>query len=335
MLNYKIGGTDLSRPLLKLVATAIVVGMLTPAVPALATSLSLGGGGGSSASSSSGSATNTTGSSNTSGYTNVLTSQTVSPSGAKLTAVENNSQVSLNIPSGAFANSETVTLTENVSKSTIATLIPSKTKFVTEIGVTFSGSAPTEPLTLTIKNASIPANAQVFELENGDKLVPLQAKVINGEAIITFNSDPDFVILAPTSPSTTSVIPTTAPTGQGLIAYGDTYRFVPLMVHGGTTYVPIWYVMQMLKVANVASSWNGHDWDLMTVGSVNLNGVEAGQGTMSIYLDGKLVQHVTGIMSKDPFSGHMTTFMPIWYVMKVLKRVDIQSTWNGTVWKLS
>ena len=53
------------------------------------------------------------------------------------------------------------------------------------------------------------------------------------------------------------------------------------------------------------------------------------------YVNGKIIRNVNGFYAKDPQTGVETTYMPIWYVMQVLKTLDITSSWNGTTWILT
>ena len=107
-------------------------------------------------------------------------------------------------------------------------------------------------------------------------------------------------------------------------------------LHGNkTTYMPIWYVMQMLKTLNITSKWDGHNWRLTTANGSTLGIVKPGTGSMHMYLNGTLVQNVSGVYAKDPSIGKNTTYMPIWYVMQLLNKLSISSSWNGTTWSLT
>ncbi|QSO54259.1 putative Ig domain-containing protein [Alicyclobacillus curvatus] len=102
-----------------------------------------------------------------------------------------------------------------------------------------------------------------------------------------------------------------------------------------TTYMPIWYVMQLLKPLGIESTWDGKHWHMTTTAKADLSNVQAGNGNTGIYLNGTLVQNVDTVATKDPSTGKATTYMPIWYVMQLLKRVGLQSTWNGTTWTVT
>ncbi|OFW77658.1 MAG: hypothetical protein A2201_00630 [Alicyclobacillus sp. RIFOXYA1_FULL_53_8] len=104
-----------------------------------------------------------------------------------------------------------------------------------------------------------------------------------------------------------------------------------------TTYMPIWYVMQMLNKVGVGSGWDGHNWRLTTPDKVkpNLSSIHAGAGNAHIYLNGTLVWSLHSIVAIDPGSHKAATFMPIWNVMQTLNRVGIPSTWKNKVWNMS
>jgi cell wall-associated NlpC family hydrolase len=103
-------------------------------------------------------------------------------------------------------------------------------------------------------------------------------------------------------------------------------------VHDGTTYMPIWYLMNALNKLGVQATWDGNALHLTaSSGSApNLSNVDPGTGSMAIYLDGKLVQRVNGTAESDPASnGTTTTYMPIWYLMQALNRMHVNTDWSG------
>ncbi|MFD1675378.1 hypothetical protein [Alicyclobacillus fodiniaquatilis] len=102
-----------------------------------------------------------------------------------------------------------------------------------------------------------------------------------------------------------------------------------------TTFMPIWYVMQLLKTMGIDSTWNGHDWRLTTSAAVDVSNIQAGSGKTSIYLNGTLVQQVNTVADTDPSTNKPTAYMPIWYVQQILQRVGLQSSWDGTSWTVT
>ncbi|MBX5437225.1 MAG: peptidoglycan-binding protein [Alicyclobacillaceae bacterium] len=105
----------------------------------------------------------------------------------------------------------------------------------------------------------------------------------------------------------------------------------------GTTYVPIWYLMNMLKSIGVQSSWNGRTWALtLPKGtSVDFSNIRLAAGSHVITMNGKPVARVTGIPYPDPYTHRETTFMPIWYLQQALRRIGIQYEWDGRHWTMT
>ncbi|MCF8566566.1 class A beta-lactamase-related serine hydrolase [Alicyclobacillus tolerans] len=108
------------------------------------------------------------------------------------------------------------------------------------------------------------------------------------------------------------------------------------LVVNDTTYMPIWYVADALEQVGIKNSWNGHQLKLFTPSNtaIQLKKISSGTGDMSIYVDGSLVQNVTGITYTPSSSKQPTTYMPIWYVMQVLNQIGIRSNWDGVTWNL-
>lgn len=108
-----------------------------------------------------------------------------------------------------------------------------------------------------------------------------------------------------------------------------------------TTYMPIYYVMQALRNAlNIQSNWDGTNWHLTLPSSMNPSQslksvIPAKPGYKSIYVNNILVETVPAIAANDPSSGQDTTYVPIWYIMKSLGDIGVQSNWNGQTWSMS
>lgn len=109
--------------------------------------------------------------------------------------------------------------------------------------------------------------------------------------------------------------------------------------HNSTTYMPIWYVMQALKDVGIRSGWDGINWTMqMPTGdapNIDLTKVRPGTGSKRIWINGVDIQNVNGIVYPDPASHQNTTYVPIWYVMKVLNYENITSTWDGHKWSMT
>jgi cell wall-associated NlpC family hydrolase len=108
-------------------------------------------------------------------------------------------------------------------------------------------------------------------------------------------------------------------------------------VHDGTTYMPIWYLMNALQKLGVQASWDGQNLKLTGVPGLtpNMNQVNPGSGSMAIYLNGQLVQKVDGSTDVDPAANQSTTYMPLWYLMQTLDRMQVNSDWDGATWNLT
>lgn len=114
--------------------------------------------------------------------------------------------------------------------------------------------------------------------------------------------------------------------------FSTQYKFV----YDGTTYMPIWYVMQVLeKIKGFSVTWNGttHQWNIDgPFGMPNLN-LNSKSGQTSILMNGKVVEsNIDTLVSTDPASGQATTFMPIWYIQQALNAGGFNSNtdaWNG------
>jgi mannosyl-glycoprotein endo-beta-N-acetylglucosaminidase len=107
-------------------------------------------------------------------------------------------------------------------------------------------------------------------------------------------------------------------------------------VYNGTTYMPLWYIQQALEKIGIHSTWNDKTWDLTPPASikVNLNNIQAGSGSKSISIQSQVIYQVNPIVAIDPNSNGETTYMPIWYVIQVLNRLGISSTWSNQTWNL-
>ncbi|QSO51448.1 hypothetical protein JZ785_21920 [Alicyclobacillus curvatus] len=108
-------------------------------------------------------------------------------------------------------------------------------------------------------------------------------------------------------------------------------------VVGQTTYMPVWYVMHALDAASIVNQWGGTTWKITTPKGLtpDLSKLVVGTGNIAIYIDGKLVKKVDGIIDIDPSTGKPTTYMPVWYVMDILSRLQVKSNWNGQSWTMT
>ncbi|WP_258111254.1 hypothetical protein [Alicyclobacillus sp. SP_1] len=112
--------------------------------------------------------------------------------------------------------------------------------------------------------------------------------------------------------------------------------------HESTSWLPVYYLNEAMHQAGFTAAWHGttETWSL-TVPSTystppdvaNPPSVQAtNSAKMAIALNGTVVAYAPRLVAPDPYSGVETTYVPIYYVMQVMKRVGITPTWNGTDW---
>jgi len=212
----------------------------------------------------------------------------------------------------------------------ITTNLPSTCTPTSAIGVRYAG-APF-PVIVTVYNPSIEVGSAIDEWQNGT-LVPVAATVGNGKVTLQVSSNANLVVMTPK--------PMILQSNQREIVWnGQTYgfnAFVNTDPNTGveTTFMEIYHVMQVLKTMGIKSTWNGHEWTIATSVKINTSTVSNGlsrKGNMTITLNGQTSEQVPGVVETDPIYGNKTTFMPIWYVMKILKVAGIQSDWTGKMW---
>ena len=94
------------------------------------------------------------------GFTSVLAAKTIGSTGGTIVGTSNMGTATVTVPSGTFTTPEQISLTSG-NQSTIAVNVPSGDSLLTAFGVNFSGVLPKKPITLTITNSAIPANAEI------------------------------------------------------------------------------------------------------------------------------------------------------------------------------
>ena len=213
----------------------------------------------------------------------------------------------------------------------VTTNLPSTANVTSAVGVQYTGTG--FPMTVTISNPSIQVGSAVDEWVNG-QLVQVPATVENGKVTLQVSKDTNLVVVTPK--------PMLLQSNQREVVWnGQTYgynAFVKADPNTGvkTTYMPIWYVMQVLKNAGITSTWNGHTWT-MTTGSQTSSNSGTGlsqRGNMTISLNGQTNEQVPGVVGIDLVHGNKTTYMPIWYVMQILNQAGVHSDWTGSMWAL-
>lgn len=277
-------------------------------------------------------------------FTSLLQSVTVDASAKTIQAQAGSSTIEVQVPAGAFSTSEQISVVSGTASDATSLFTANATYSnltpVSTFGIAFTGATPTSPITVTVSSSDIQAGDQVFKVGADGALTPVQATVSDGQVTLTITSDPDFVIATDASSATTGgatgtgALPSWKGYGTGEIVVDGTLKFaVPSLVKRGTTYMPIWYVMQTLKGLGFTTTWNGHVWKMKTPATTkpNLSNIKVGTGT-AIDLNGTLIEKAPSITAIDPTSGKKTTYIPIWYVMQALNRANVSDTWKSPVW---
>ncbi|WP_258112158.1 hypothetical protein [Alicyclobacillus sp. SP_1] len=112
--------------------------------------------------------------------------------------------------------------------------------------------------------------------------------------------------------------------------------------HESTSWLPVYYLDEAMQKAGFTAAWDGTTgtWSL-TVPSTygmppDVSNPPSSQATnrtkMAIALNGTVVAYAPRLVAPDPYSGVETTYVPIYYVTQVMKRVGITPTWNGLDW---
>lgn len=103
-----------------------------------------------------------------------------------------------------------------------------------------------------------------------------------------------------------------------------------------TTYMPLFYVQQLLNKLQIKNQWNGHTWTINTPFSSQPTFIlKTTSGPMAIQVNSKpFAAHVDKVVALDPASKSDTTFVPIWYMMQALKSIGLQSNWSGNTWTI-
>ncbi|WDL99803.1 hypothetical protein [Alicyclobacillus sp. ALC3] len=125
-----------------------------------------------------------------------------------------------------------------------------------------------------------------------------------------------------------------------IVVNGQTLATPPRLVHNGTTYMPIWYVQQVLnKVLNLTTAtdvWDGSlstpTWNL-TIPNANSNIIYSNSGSTEIEINGSVVEYAPRLVETPSGAQQSTTYMPIWYIQQLLNRVlnlnNGTDVWNG------
>ncbi|MCY0887621.1 MAG: hypothetical protein OWQ59_04105, partial [Alicyclobacillaceae bacterium] len=128
-----------------------------------------------------------------------------------------------------------------------------------------------------------------------------------------------------------------------IVVNGKPFSSQDKFVYDGTTYMPIWYIMQALKALGLEANWNGntHTWSIGTPTNDGLGDPVAhgfgGPGKVDIYsssnpsLPSLVEDNVNLQVHVDPASGVKTTFFPIYDIQVILTDLGMTTdNWNDS-----
>lgn len=110
-----------------------------------------------------------------------------------------------------------------------------------------------------------------------------------------------------------------------------------------TTFVPIWYIMQVLNQSGFHATWNGNFstpgkgiLSVTTSSATSHLHIQDSKGTASIMVNGQTAETgVPNIPLVDPNGGTRTSFFAIYYAQQLLSALGFQSSWNGRTWAIT
>jgi len=133
----------------------------------------------------------------------------------------------------------------------------------------------------------------------------------------------------------------TYPTSQKAIQLNGSDLYQPFgFAFHGTTYMPIWYVMQLADALHIDNHWNGTTrvWSFTDASyqGPTVSNAKPSLATMQITVNGHTVfSGLPRIVYPDPKNGRLTSFIPVYFIMQVFKRIGIGNTWDGTTWSVN
>jgi len=160
-------------------------------------------------------------------YSDVITSQTITPAGGTIGPVTvDGATLTLVIPAGAFPVSVQITITE-ADLFAVGNAGTAGYKAVAGVGVQVEENGSPypgtflKPLTVTIRSSSITSSSVVMVWNGTAFVAEPDSTVTSGGAVVSFDTDPDFAVLSPLA-TTGTAIPgaTKAVTGKPFLGEG-------------------------------------------------------------------------------------------------------------------
>jgi hypothetical protein len=163
-------------------------------------------------------------------FSDVITSQTIGPAGGTIGPVTvAGATVTLVIPAGAFLVSVQITITE-ADLFAVGSAGTAGYKAVVGVGIQVQeNGAPypgtfLKPISATIRSSSITSSSVVVVWNGTAFVAEPDSTVTAGSSVVSFDTDPDFAVLAPTGTTATTIPGATTPVtgkpflGEGILA---------------------------------------------------------------------------------------------------------------------
>lgn len=279
--------------------------------------------------------------------TNIFGIQSISGSTPNVTVSTGNATINIQGPTGALPKGTQVVVGTN-SVTNLGAALPSGATPVTDLTVDFQNGSganatpvtPKSPVTVVFKigssskaggMSSFPLDSIVYQEKSDGSLTPVPAYVFSKSATVTLTSSSNLVIVNPNIASTQrQVLVNGAPqvVSSGFVAHK-------------TTYMPIYYMFKIFKSdLGLSSTWNGSTWSMKSANPTiesalkNLQVLQgplpSGNNNYSVTINGVTVASIPGTDSVDPAHGNKTTYLQLYWIMKVLTKLGVGTTWNGS-----
>ncbi|SHK22389.1 cupredoxin domain-containing protein [Alicyclobacillus tolerans] len=112
-------------------------------------------------------------------------------------------------------------------------------------------------------------------------------------------------------------------------AWNNSVENMPSKTIDGSTYVPIWYLMQLLKSAGIQTSWNGSNWNITSDTAFGSNSVSqaSGNGNVHLYVNNHMMSSMEGKVWKN--YGQGTMYIQVDDLLNVMKAMGMNPTFIG------
>jgi len=279
-------------------------------------------------------------------YDTVIASQRFGPAGGLWTVLYEGQWLRVDVPAGAFASSQTVKLVTTSNDQLppqLASVVPAPLL----VGLDYSLEGATLPLSLTVLGLDMQQGSTVDTVSLTGQVQPVLAVTRPGRVEVLSLWPADYAVVSPAVTGSSEVLPlgwkVAHVTGLPNAPAGTVEDVVmptlvannPLHSESLTTYVPVWYVSQLLTQLGIANTWAPENWQWTTNLSVSDPGHGATAGKIRLQLNGVVVETLDGKTAIDPTDRVNTEFVPLYYVMQAMKDAGYVSQWDGHIWSIT